>query len=86
MIPLKYKIECRCGQCNKELITGYGGFRNVINSIKHGVLRSVPYPYFGFLIQRVVDRLRGGVSGLPKHERKSKVCYNDIANKKKEKL
>ena len=58
MIPFKYKIECQCGKCDKELITGYGGWRNVFNSINHGVLRSVPYPYFGFLMERVVYIVR----------------------------
>jgi hypothetical protein len=58
MIPFKYKIECQCGECNKELITGYGDLRNVYNSIKNGVLRSVPYPYFGFLTKRAVDGFR----------------------------
>ncbi len=54
----KYKIECQCGKCNKELITGYGDWHNVVNSIKSGDLRSVPYPYFGFLTKRAADGFR----------------------------
>ena len=54
-IPWKYKIICQCGEKPEHTITGYGDLRNIYNSIISKSLRSVPYPYFGFLTQRAAD-------------------------------
>jgi hypothetical protein len=55
-MTFRYKIECQCGECNKELIIGYGEWYNVVNSIKSGSLHSIPYPYFGFLAGKIYNK------------------------------
>jgi hypothetical protein len=55
-IPWKYKVVCGCG-CG-DTITGYGDLRNIYNSIRDKSLRSIPYPYFGFLFRYVLGLIK----------------------------